>query len=200
MIDRFRIADALEACDWSGSPIGNKEILKAAVRFLREVDAAPPAPQPVNEDGHIWHEKVFSSMKIKCCMNCGFIKNEDQPNKPCPGPIGVGLRESAPAIPAGWFSQVVNFFVKHDMLDERDEYDINDVMSALVDNYEPTPIPAGWKLVPVEPTEEMIKHGNHAIYEAELHEDMATEEIPNYRATFAWTAMLAAAPTPEAWE
>lgn len=45
MIDRFRIADALEACDWSGSPIGNKEILKAATRFLREVDAAPPAPK-----------------------------------------------------------------------------------------------------------------------------------------------------------
>jgi len=45
------------------------------------------------ENGHVWHDRVFSSMKIKCCMNCGFIKNEDQMNKPCPGPIGVGLRE-----------------------------------------------------------------------------------------------------------
>ena len=30
-----RIADAMEACDWSGCPIGNKEILKAAVLHLR---------------------------------------------------------------------------------------------------------------------------------------------------------------------
>jgi len=45
------------------------------------------------ENGHVWHDRVFSSMKIKCCMNCGFIKNEDQMNKPCPGPIGAGLRE-----------------------------------------------------------------------------------------------------------
>lgn len=36
-----------------------------------------------------------------------------------------------------WFSQVVSFLVKHDMLDARDEYDISDVMGALADNYEP---------------------------------------------------------------
>src|SRR5690606_7984224 len=35
---------------------------------------------------------VFSSMKLKVCMNCGFLLNEDQPNKPCPGPVSVGLR------------------------------------------------------------------------------------------------------------
>lgn len=34
-----RIADAIEACDWSGSPIGNKEILKAAVMELRALQA-----------------------------------------------------------------------------------------------------------------------------------------------------------------
>ena len=34
--NRGRIADAIEACDWSGSPIGNKEILKAAVLALRK--------------------------------------------------------------------------------------------------------------------------------------------------------------------
>ena len=34
-----RIADAMEACDWSGSPIGNKEILKAAVLELRSLRA-----------------------------------------------------------------------------------------------------------------------------------------------------------------
>ena len=33
-------------------------------------------------------------MRIMCCMNCGFIKNPDKPNKPCPGPIGVELRDA----------------------------------------------------------------------------------------------------------
>lgn len=38
--DAGRIANAIEACDWSGTSIGNKEILKAAVAALR---VAPPA-------------------------------------------------------------------------------------------------------------------------------------------------------------
>lgn len=33
-----RIADAMELCDWSGCSIGNKEILKAAVQYLRHCD------------------------------------------------------------------------------------------------------------------------------------------------------------------
>ena len=49
---------------------------------------------PADETGHVWHEKVYSSMRILCCMNCGFIKNEEKPNKPCPGPIGVSLRSA----------------------------------------------------------------------------------------------------------
>jgi Lar family restriction alleviation protein len=42
-----------------------------------------------------------------------------------------------PEVEDDWFSQVVAFFVKHGMLDERDEYDIRDVMAALHDNYTP---------------------------------------------------------------
>jgi hypothetical protein len=34
-IDMQRVADALESCDWSNCSIGNKEILKAAVKALR---------------------------------------------------------------------------------------------------------------------------------------------------------------------
>lgn len=34
-----RIAASIEACDWSGSPIGNKEIIKAAVAELRSLQA-----------------------------------------------------------------------------------------------------------------------------------------------------------------
>lgn len=41
---------------------------------------------------HVWHERIFGSMQNKCCMNCGFILNNDKPNKPCPGPISVKLR------------------------------------------------------------------------------------------------------------
>lgn len=51
----------------------------------------PPSGVRLEDDGHVWHEKVFSSMQIKCCMNCGFIKN-DRGNKVCPGPVMVGLR------------------------------------------------------------------------------------------------------------
>ncbi len=47
---------------------------------------------PTDDAGHIWHEKVYSSMHLLCCMNCGFVKNLDQPNKPCPGPVYVGTR------------------------------------------------------------------------------------------------------------
>lgn len=36
-----------------------------------------------------------------------------------------------------WFSMVVSFFVENGMLDQRDEYDIDDVMTALKDNYQP---------------------------------------------------------------
>lgn len=41
-----RIADAMEACDWSGCSIGNKEILKAAVLHLR----ANPFPSTVEHE------------------------------------------------------------------------------------------------------------------------------------------------------
>lgn len=53
---------------------------------------------PTDDTGHIWHEKVYSSMRIMCCMNCGFIKNEGKTNKPCPGPIGVSLRSGRSAL------------------------------------------------------------------------------------------------------
>lgn len=49
-----------------------------------------------NEQGHEWHERVFTSMRIKCCVKCGFIKNEDRPNRRCPGWVTVGLRDDEP--------------------------------------------------------------------------------------------------------
>lgn len=32
-----KIADAMELCDWSGAPIGNKMILRAAVKSIRNL-------------------------------------------------------------------------------------------------------------------------------------------------------------------
>jgi len=40
-----------------------------------------------------------------------------------------------------WFNQVTSFLVKNEMLDERAEYDVSDVLSVLHDNYEPTEQP-----------------------------------------------------------
>lgn len=40
--DAHRIADALEKCDWSGCPIGNKMILRAAVIELRKRPKSKP--------------------------------------------------------------------------------------------------------------------------------------------------------------
>jgi len=34
-VDAVRIAEALEACDWSNTPIGNKAIIQAAIRALK---------------------------------------------------------------------------------------------------------------------------------------------------------------------
>lgn len=59
------------------------------------------------------------------------------------------IRSALVAPQPDWFSQVVSFFVKNDMLDERDEYDIGDVMAALQDNYDPAqPVeaqPVAWR-------------------------------------------------------
>lgn len=40
--------------------------------------------------------------------------------------------------PAAMIDEVIAFFIKHGMLDQRDEYSLDDVMGALRDNYEPS--------------------------------------------------------------
>lgn len=101
------------------------------------------------------------AMKNRAEFDSHGVRNLD-------GPIFDAAREALAAAPApqvmgdDWFSQVVSFFVKHGMLDAREEYDVSDVMTALADNYEPMPhvtAPKGWKLVPVEPTHDMLKRG-----------------------------------------
>lgn len=69
-------------------------------------------------------------------------------------------------------------------------------------------IPDGWKLVPIEPTENMIIDG----FESEPDEDfsepddweeyaaMSGCEQAAHRAKLCWAAMLAAAPTPQKGE
>ncbi|MDQ0019051.1 hypothetical protein [[Curtobacterium] plantarum] len=67
------------------------------------------------------------------------------------------------------------------------------------------PIPTGWKVVPIEPTERMVIAG----FESELDEDFSEPEVweafqkmsgcqqAAYKARLCWAAMLAAAPEVE---
>lgn len=66
------------------------------------------------------------------------------------------------------------------------------------------PIPTGWKVVPIEPTERMVIAG----FESELDEDFSETEVweefqmmsgcqqAAYKARLCWSAMIDAAPTP----
>ncbi|ORM55931.1 hypothetical protein HA41_00425 [Pantoea conspicua] len=66
------------------------------------------------------------------------------------------------------------------------------------------PIPTGWKLVPIEPTERMVTAG----FESEPVEEFSEPEVweafqmmsgcqqAAYKARLCWSAMLAAAPSP----
>lgn len=55
-------------------------------------------------------------------------------------------------------------------------------------------IPEGWKLVPIEPTEEMLRAWRGDMYKsyAKIH----IEHIGDDEIVFAYSAMIAAAPTP----
>lgn len=55
-------------------------------------------------------------------------------------------------------------------------------------------IPDGWKLVPVEPTEEMLRAWRDDMYKSYAKNHI--EHIGDDEIGFAWTAMITAAPTP----
>jgi len=69
-------------------------------------------------------------------------------------------------------------------------------------------IPDGWKLVPIEPTEEMIVRGfesrpDESFSEPEVWEEYAAMsgcKQAAHRAKLCWAAMLAASPTPQKGE
>lgn len=37
---------------------------------------------------HLWHERFG----LTCCKRCGIVRRADDQNKPCPGPVRLGLR------------------------------------------------------------------------------------------------------------
>lgn len=76
----------------------------------------------------------------------------------------------------------LNRFDSNFVVEERD------VFAAL-----PAPIPAGWKLVPLDPDEAMTRAGN-----AQAMSDEAAFGSAVYSADSIYAAMLEAAPTPEA--
>ncbi|MGC6232810.1 hypothetical protein VU677_18895 [Hafnia paralvei] len=73
---------------------------------------------------------------------------------------------------------------------------------------EPYKLPSGWKLVPIEPTENMIIEGfesepDEFFSKSEVWEEYAAMsgcEQAAHRAKLCWAAMLAAAPTPQKGE
>lgn len=95
-----------------------------------------------------------------------------------------------------WFSKITSFFVTHGMLDDREEYDLDDIMTALVDNYAPAPpapaIPQGFKLVPIEPTEEMLDAYWHRAGESKEMRPRTHHSAKSY-----YNAMINAAPAQE---
>lgn len=44
-------------------------------------------------NGHHWI-KYRSTRTILCCRDCGFIRRQDDQNKPCKGVAAVGPRDS----------------------------------------------------------------------------------------------------------
>jgi hypothetical protein len=38
---------------------------------------------------HLWTHRFG----LTCCKRCGIVRRRDRTNKPCPGPVRVGLRD-----------------------------------------------------------------------------------------------------------
>jgi hypothetical protein len=38
--------------------------------------------------GHVW----FKRFGLICCKQCGIVRRADGKNKPCPGPVRLGIR------------------------------------------------------------------------------------------------------------
>lgn len=62
----------------------------------------PPVGYPTDETRcepcprrHQWRVREFSAVTLECCDVCGMVKNLDQPNAPCRGPVKVGPKSAA---------------------------------------------------------------------------------------------------------
>lgn len=49
-----------------------------------------------NQHQHFWHERFG----LTCCKKCGMVRRADDKNKPCRGPVRVGLRTPVQGIEA----------------------------------------------------------------------------------------------------
>ena len=47
--------------------------------------------EATRSNGHTW-TKGFLGLGIESCMDCGYVRREDDQNKPCRGPVRVGPR------------------------------------------------------------------------------------------------------------
>lgn len=84
-----------------------------------------------------------------------------------------------------WFNQVTSFLVKHEMLDERAEYDLSDVLAALHDNYGPTEKPprrkASYVGVPAIFELQMACHVLVKAYGTSIYQVGSSLERPDWR-------------------
>lgn len=138
-----------DTAGWSQSEDDLRDTLRRAADELERALAAAPAPE-THLDGPVEHFGMATALYelLMMAKNDGVASVTDPAwvqkdftatevyktlfkalTTPAPVPQMTGGDD--------WFSQVASFLVKHGMLDERDEYDIADVMAALADNYEP---------------------------------------------------------------
>lgn len=104
------------------------------IKFMVGRFLAWKLPEDFNPDGGITFKRTFNE------HTAHPMKHE---------PSGTNLfgfsqaeamvRHMVDALPNDdWVTGIVGFFVEHGMLDQRDQYCLDDVMAALRDNYEPT--------------------------------------------------------------
>lgn len=84
---------AIECCgDWTGwlhKRFAADTLLDALSMAMVERNLPSPREVVATSNGHHWIERF----NLVCCRDCGFIRRTDDQNKPCQGPVGVGIRK-----------------------------------------------------------------------------------------------------------
>lgn len=77
--------------DWTGwvdKRFAADTVLDALSMAMVERNLPSPRKVIATSNGHHWIERF----NLVCCRDCGFVRRADDQNKPCKGPVGVGIR------------------------------------------------------------------------------------------------------------